>query len=218
MDCHGASLVLLGIAAPERVRLLERQPGGDITVEGVMGARLVREHVRYDVPLHDPRQHFGAVPHEPHTQRLAGRGRPGHPFQGLVQVASHPIAVSGVESAADPLRIHFHAQHGRPVHGPGKRLRAAHSSHPARKDPLALEAAVELLPGHGAEGLVRALEDPLGADVDPGSGGHLPVHHQALALQLTEMVPRRPAAHQVAVGDQHARGVRVRPENPHWLA
>jgi hypothetical protein len=60
---------------------------------------------------------------------------------------------------------------------------------------------------HRAEGLVRALQDALRADVDPRAGRHLAVHGEPLPLQLAEHLPRRPARHQVAVGDEHARRV-----------
>ena len=63
----------------------------------------------------------------------------------------------------------------------------------------------EALVGDGGEGLERALEDPLGADVDPGAGGHLAVHRQAEVLEPAELLPVRPVAHQVGVRDQHAR-------------
>ena len=67
------------------------------------------------------------------------------------------------------------------------------------------EGAAELLRGDGGEGLVGALEDALGADVDPGTGGHLPVHGQAEGLQAAELLPVGPVADEVGVGDQDAR-------------
>ena len=55
------------------------------------------------------------------------------------------------------------------------------------------ERAAEVLPRRLGERLVRALQDPLGPDVDPGAGGHLAVHHQTRPLELAEVVPGRPA-------------------------
>ena len=49
-------------------------------------------------------------------------------------------------------------------------------------------AAVVLAPGLD-EGLVGALHDALAADVDPRAGRHLAVHHQALAVELVEVLP-----------------------------
>jgi hypothetical protein len=68
------------------------------------------------------------------------------------------------------------------------------------------------------EGLVGALNDALAADIDPGAGGHLAVHHQPLAIELVEMVPGCPARHEVGIGDEHARRIRVRAEDADRLA
>ena len=68
------------------------------------------------------------------------------------------------------------------------------------------------------ERLVGALQDPLGPDVDPGAGGHLAVHHQALPLEVAEDVPGRPLADEVRVRDEDARRPRVRPDDPDRLA
>ena len=42
------------------------------------------------------------------------------------------------------------------------------------------------------EGLVGALDDALAAYVDPGPGRHLAVHHETLAIEFVEVLPRRP--------------------------
>ena len=68
------------------------------------------------------------------------------------------------------------------------------------------------------EGFVGALNDALAADVDPRAGRHLAVHHQALAIELVEFVPGRPVRHEIGIGDQHARRVRVGVENADRLA
>jgi hypothetical protein len=68
------------------------------------------------------------------------------------------------------------------------------------------------------EGLVGALHDALGADVDPGAGRHLAVHHQPLAIELMKMGPVGPFRHQVRIGDQHARRVGMGPEDADRLA
>ena len=67
------------------------------------------------------------------------------------------------------------------------------------------QGAAEPLLGDGGEGLVGALDDALGADVDPGAGGHLAVHGQAELLQPAELRPGRPVADQVGVGQDHPR-------------
>ena len=62
----------------------------------------------------------------------------------------------------------------------------------------------EVLAGELGERLERALEDPLGADVDPRAGRHLAVHRQALPLELAELLPVGPLADEVRVRDEHA--------------
>ena len=52
--------------------------------------------------------------------------------------------------------------------------------------------AAEAAAGDLGEALVGALQDPLGADVDPRAGGHLPVHREAERLEAAELVPGRP--------------------------
>ena len=68
------------------------------------------------------------------------------------------------------------------------------------------------------ESFVGSLDDALAADVDPRPGGHLAEHHQTLAVELPEVLPRRPGGHQVGVRDQHPRRVGVGPEDADRLA
>ena len=103
-------------------------------------------------------------------------------------------------------------------HGRGQRLRAAHAAQPGGQDPAAGQAALIVLARHLDEGLVGALHDALAADVDPRARGHLAEHHQALAVELVEMLPGRPVRHQVGVGDQDARRVGVGAEDADRLA
>ena len=91
------------------------------------------------------------------------------------------------------------------VHRDGERLGAAHAAAAAGEGERAGEGAAEPLLGHRGEGLVGALHDALGADVDPRAGRHLPVHRQAEVLEPAELGPGRPVADQVGVGDEHAR-------------
>jgi hypothetical protein len=68
------------------------------------------------------------------------------------------------------------------------------------------------------KGLVGALHDALGADVDPAARRHLAVHHQPLAVELVEVFPGRPLRHQVGIGDQHPRRTGVGAEHAGRLA
>ena len=71
---------------------------------------------------------------------------------------------------------------------------------------------------HLDEGLVGALNDALRADIDPRARGHLPVHHEPLAIELVEAIPGRPVRHEIRVGDEHAGRVRMGAEHADRLA
>jgi hypothetical protein len=65
---------------------------------------------------------------------------------------------------------------------------------------------------------VSSLNDALAANVDPGTGRHLAVHHEALAIEQVEVLPRCPMRHEVGVCDQHAGRVSMSTENADRLA
>ncbi len=109
-------------------------------------------------------------------------------------------------------------QHRGAGHGGGQRLRPPMPPRPAVRIQRPREIAAVVAAAHLDEGLVGALHDALRADVDPGARRHLAVHHQALAIELVEMVPGRPVRHEVGVGDQHARRVGVGLEHADRLA
>ena len=80
------------------------------------------------------------------------------------------------------------------------------------------QRAAEMTAGEFRECLVGALQDALGADVDPAAGRHLAVHRQAAIFEIAELVPRRPGRHQQRVGDDDARRPRMRAEDRDRLA
>ena len=71
---------------------------------------------------------------------------------------------------------------------------------------------------HLDEGLVGALHDALRADIDPRARGHLPVHHEPLAIERVENVPGRPVRHEIGIGDQHPGRVGMGAEHADRLA
>ena len=135
-----------------------------------------------------------------------------------VQVVLEPVAVARLHPPADAGLVHVHAEERGAVHGRGERLRAAHPAQAAGDHQPTLERPAEVLAGALGEGLVGALQDALRADVDPRAGRHLAVHGEAERIEPAELVPGRPARHQVRVGDQHPRRLLVRPEHPDRLA
>ena len=128
------------------------------------------------------------------------------------------VEVARAQAQVDARLLALDRQRRRAGEGRRQRLRAAHAAEARGEDPAPGEAAAEVLPAGLDEGLVGALHDALGADVDPGAGRHLAVHHQALAVELVEVLPGRPLRHQVRVGDQHARRVDVGAEHADRLA
>jgi len=56
------------------------------------------------------------------------------------------------------------------------------------------------------------------SDTDTETIVHLAEHHQAPAVQLVEVLPRRPLRHEVGIRKQYARRVLVRAKHAHWLA
>ena len=109
--------------------------------------------------------------------------------------------------------IHFDAQERRAVHGGGQGLGSAHAAEPAGDHQASGERSAEVFARGGGEGFVSALQDALGADVDPASGGHLAVHGEAELFQRAELLPIGPVADQVGIGDQHARRLLVGAED-----
>ncbi len=142
-----------------------------------------------------------------------------HAGDGVVEVVRHLVEVARLEPALDPVRVDLDGEAGGPGEGGRKRLGAAHPAQPGGEDGVAGQVgrAPVNLPG-GGEGLVGALEDPLGADVDPRTGRHLTEHRQPLGLQPPELVPVGEPGHEQRVRDQDARRARVRAEDAHRLA
>ena len=138
--------------------------------------------------------------------------------QRLVEAAGLQVEIARAQPHLDRDGLAFDREQRGARHGRRERLRAAHAAEAGGQDPLARKIAAVMPAPDLDEGLVGALHDALAADVDPGAGRHLAVHHQALAIELVEMVPSRPMRHQIGIGDQHARRVRMGAEDADRLA
>ena len=86
-----------------------------------------------------------------------------------VQVVGHLVDVAGGVASLGAGWVDLDGQAGALVHGHGQRLRPAHAAQAGGQRDRALQAAVEVLASGLGEGLVGALDDPLGGDVDPAS-------------------------------------------------
>ena len=159
-----------------------------------------------------------ALPTSAIEDGVAGRGSSASPRQGFVGIAREAVDVPDLQPSARPIGVHLDREAHALVHRDRKRLRTAHPAEPGGEHDPASERPAEVLAGQLGERLVRALQDALGPDVDPRPGGHLAVHHQAFPLELAEMLPGRPAADEVGIGDQHAWCPGVRPEDADGLA
>ena len=151
------------------------------------------------------RQQFGGVAEEADGERAAGVAGLDGELEGVLQGVGPHVQVPVLDAALDGARVDVDADRDAVVHGDGERLGAAHAAEAGGEGDGPGEGAVELLGGDGGERLVGALEDALGADVDPRAGRHLPVHGEAEGLQAAELLPVRPVADQVGVGDEDAR-------------
>ena len=221
MLAHGApglGHVARGVALAQGQRRLVAHAVGDVAVQGVVGARLVGDEVGNDTAPEELGQDVCRVSEQADGQRPAVVLRLPGEGEGLVEARALPVEVLRLQPPLDPVRIDLHGQDHAVVHGGGEGLGAAHAAEARGEDQPALEAPPEVLARRFRKGLVGALQDALGADVDPGARGHLAVHHQALAIELVEVVPGGPVGHQHRVGDQHPRRVLVGLEDPHRLA
>ena len=190
----------------------------NVAADGIMRARLVGEQIGDHAAPREFGNHVRAVADEPDRRRLALAHRVFQDAQRFVEIVDHHVAVAGLHAPLDALRIDVDAEKRRAVQRRGQRLRAAHPAHSAGRDQLSGEIALKMFSSGGGERFVGALQNSLRADVDPASGGHLAVHHQAGAVELVEMLPIVPMADEIGIRDQHARRVGVRAENADGLA
>ena len=203
--CGGAADVFFGIALAEFRGLTQREALRNVAVERIVGAGLVGDNVDLHAAADDFGEHVGAVADEANgecaafaTGQLAERER-------LVEILGQRVAIARFNAALDAAAVDLDGENHSAVEGDGERLRAAHAAHAAGDDELALQGPAEVSLGQRGEGLEGALQNSLRPDVDPGAGGHLAVHHEALAVELVEVLPCGPFAHQIGVGDDDAR-------------
>ena len=183
-----------------------------------MGGSLVGEDVGDDAALGEFRNDVGAIADESDRNVFFLAHRVLQDAQSFVERGDHEVAVAGLEPLLDALGIDVDAEKRRAGHGGGQRLGAAHASHAAADDQFAGEVAVETLFRSSGESFEGSLHDALRADINPGAGGHLAVHHQAGAFEFVELFPVGPVADEIRVRDQHARRVFVGLENADRLA
>src|SRR5690606_41488810 len=140
---------------------------------------LVGDDVDLDAAPQQLGEDLRRVADQPDAQRPPLPPRGGAALDGVVQVVGDDVEVAVLDAATQPRRVDVDDEAHARVERHGERLRTAHAAAAAGERERAGEGAAEPLGGDGGERLVGALQDALRADVDPGPGGHLPVHRQA---------------------------------------
>ena len=151
--------VALGVLRAQAQRLLVAHPVRHVTVQGVVGARLVRDEVGHDPAPHALGQDVGRVAQEADGERPSRGLRLARPRERVVQAVAADVEVTGLQAPLDPLRVHLSRDEHALVHGGGQRLRAAHAAQAGGEDEAARQASAEVLARRLGEGLVGALED-----------------------------------------------------------
>ena len=107
------------------------------------------------------------------------------------------VHITNGAAAFGAFGVNFNDQSHAFVHRDGQWLRAAHPAETCGEDKFSFERTPAFEFGKRAEGFVGALQNSLRADVDPRTGGHLPVHDESLFGQLIEVFPGCPMRHEV---------------------
>jgi hypothetical protein len=181
--------------------------------ERVVRGRLVGDDVHLDTPAEQFGQDGRAVADQ--ADRPADPVLLGHLAAGdrVVQVVGDLVQVAVVDPPAQPRLVDVDDQADTVVERDGQRLGAAHATAASGHGERPGQGAVEPLGRDSGERLIGALQDPLGADVDPRPGRHLAVHRQAQRLEPAELRPVGPVGDEVGVRDQHPRSPLVRPHD-----
>ncbi len=95
----------------------------------------------------------------------------------LVERVCRGVQIACLEAALNSFWVHLDADAHTSRQFDRKRLCAAHASKARGDGDSAGKRVVKIFLRRAAKSLVRPLQYPLRADVDPGPGGHLAVHH-----------------------------------------
>ncbi len=144
----------------------------EVDAVGEIAQRIMRTGlVGDDVDLDTASQQFGeddrGIPDDADAQcttLVLGRG---HPLNRVVKVVRDLIEVAVLHALGQSSRIDINEQADALIHRDGERLGATHATATGGQRERARESAAELARRHGSERLVGALQDALGADIDP---------------------------------------------------
>src|SRR5207253_1994689 len=102
------------------------------------------------------------------------------------------VEVAAGQTPLDALAVDLGDQRQAVVHGDRQWLGATHAAQARGHDQLAVERAAEVLAGELRERFESALQDALGADIDPRASGHLAVHRQSQPFETPKLLIRSP--------------------------
>ena len=215
----GHANVFIRIGIPQFKCFFVGDAVGDVAVQFVVGGGLVGDDVGDDAFFDEGGEDVGAVSEESDGQGafifLGCKGQ----GDGFVEVGFHDVEVLSFEAPPDAVFVNFDTDTDAVVHGDGHRLRSAHAAEAAGEGDFSRKIGhTEIFFSKGGEGFVGSLEDALGTDVDPGPGGHLAEHHEALFVQFTEVFPGGPVADQVGISDEYPGGVGMGAEYAHGFS
>ena len=202
--------VLPRVLVAELFRIVEVATFGDVSVKRVVRRRLIGDDVDLDPATQQLRKHLGRIAHDTDRQCAALPFGGDDAVDGIVEIIGELVKISLLDAPDDAGRIDIDAEGDTVVHRDGQRLCSPHPAETGGESECPGEGPAEALLGDGGERLEGALEDSLGADVDPRAGGHLAVHRETGGFQFPEMLPVRPVRHEQTVGDEHSRRHLVR--------
>ena len=211
---YGEPLRVLGA---QRGHVLEGDAARQVG-ERVVGRGLVGDDVDGGAAGQEAREDVGGVAEQADGQGLALVAGFCGASERVVYVARLLVQVAELDPPADAGLVALDADDHAAIHRHGQRLGTAHASQPRGQGDRALERSAESFGRYRGEGLVGALQDALGADVDPRARGHLAVHGQAERLQAAELLPGGPLRDEVGVGDEDPRCPLVGSQDTHGLA
>ena len=192
--------------------LLPGPAGRQIAVQRIVGRGLVGHRIRADAAANQFRQDFGGIAEQRNRHRFSFSAVFLDAGQRVVQIMGLFVHIPGLDAHIDARLLAFDIERAGTGHAGGQGLRTAHAAQTGGQNPFSGEIAGIVLTPHLNEGFKRALHDALRTDVYPRTGGHLAVHHQTFFVEFVEVFPGRPVRHQIGVGQQHTRRIRVRGE------
>src|SRR5580704_19379382 len=117
----------------------------------------------------------------------------------LVERVGCNIQIACLQTALNSFGVYLNTE----AHPSGqfdrKWLCAAHATKACGDSDGAGKRVIEILLCRAAKSLVRPLQYPLRTDVDPGTRGHLTVHHQSRRIEFVELFPCSPMRYKVGV-------------------